>query len=304
MASEWFEKFRQERSRSALDHVIAEHWPMVLAVCRRYFVDPHDAEDAAQETFLKLVRHVDRITGNVSAWLSATAKTTCIDLLRKRKRHHARALETELLELTPREASDRQTVSWSMLLNRLDEAMSEVDPWARDLIVERFLRQTPLRVLAGQNNTSTATMSRRCAQALRQLGSTFEDMGLPAPDDTTLITWLQQVDPSVGSGNGSDGQELLHGEWPQHDAMARFRPGAEVPSPPGWDRPIRVGVLISWHNWSQPIFLGLFATPHETLCGMRYVNHPAMSCSPSSIRTHRAWVSLSNRFASTNSAVD
>lgn len=271
--SDLLERFRTDRSREAMDRLIAEYWPMVLSVCRRYFAQPQDAEDAAQETFLKLMRNVDKVHGNVAAWLSATARTTSIDLLRKRRRRSA-AYDTQVLaEVTP--TSDAtESIGWSMLFDRLDEAMASIDAPSRELIVERFFRQTPLRVLAGRCDASVATMSRRTAEALRQLGAVFADMGVEPPDAEALAGWLQRIDPSKQIGNGCDGQLLHAGDWAEVDPMRRFQPTHGTPMPDNWTRPIRVGVLTSWENWRRPNVAGLFSLPEDTNYALRFVQHP------------------------------
>jgi RNA polymerase sigma factor (sigma-70 family) len=271
--SDLLQRFRTDRSREAMDRLIAEYWPVVLSVCRRYFAQPADAEDAAQETFVKLIRRVDQIHGNVAAWLSATARTTSIDLLRRRNRRAA-SYDTQVLgEMTAR-ADNAATVSWSMLFERLDEAMASIDPSRRDVIVERFFRQTPLRVLAGQNNTSVATMSRRTAEALRQLGEVFRDMGVEPPDAEALAGWLQRIDPAKRMGNGCDGQHLHAGDWAEVDPMRRFRPTHGTPMPEGWTRPIRVGVMMSWENWRRPWRTTYYSTAEEGAYPLRFLQHP------------------------------
>ncbi len=71
-----------------LSTIYAEHYRHVLRVCRRFFRQPEDAEDAAAEVFLKLHRVLDTRDEAVPfrPWVSQVAGRHCIDKLRRRKR--------------------------------------------------------------------------------------------------------------------------------------------------------------------------------------------------------------------------
>lgn len=60
----------------------------VYAICRRYFGNPADAEDAAQEAFLTLLRRAESFSGRArfSTWMYRVTTNACNDLARKRAR--------------------------------------------------------------------------------------------------------------------------------------------------------------------------------------------------------------------------
>jgi RNA polymerase sigma-70 factor (ECF subfamily) len=60
---------------------------MVLRVAYRMLGSRDDAEDAAQEVFLRLHRHFERIdlAGAVQSWLYKTTMNVCYDLIRRRR---------------------------------------------------------------------------------------------------------------------------------------------------------------------------------------------------------------------------
>lgn len=69
---------------SALDELVRAYYPDILRYCRRHSPDEASAEDAAQETFLKAVRHLDAhaFRGRFRAWLYKIAANTCADRCR------------------------------------------------------------------------------------------------------------------------------------------------------------------------------------------------------------------------------
>ena len=74
----------------------------VLRLCFTYMRNRTDAEDAAQETFLKVWRNLDRFEGrngcSPKSWIMRIACNTCRDQLRKSwRKHEERSLTPENL---------------------------------------------------------------------------------------------------------------------------------------------------------------------------------------------------------------
>lgn len=69
----------------AADELIAMFYPEILRYCLWHAPNRSLAEDAAQETFLKVIRYFDRYThkGQFKAFLYQVAANTCIDMRRK-----------------------------------------------------------------------------------------------------------------------------------------------------------------------------------------------------------------------------
>ena len=56
---------------------------MVYGTCLRVTRNVHDAEDAAQECFLRLLKRGDTITTSAAGWLHTTAVHCSVGLIRK-----------------------------------------------------------------------------------------------------------------------------------------------------------------------------------------------------------------------------
>lgn len=88
---EIFRKIEQGDS-GGLDELVSLYYPEILRYCRWHTPDQATAEDAAQETFLKAVRHFDRYVhkGRFKAFLYQIAANTCVDMWRKRNQRPCR----------------------------------------------------------------------------------------------------------------------------------------------------------------------------------------------------------------------
>jgi len=70
------EEFVLRRSDAAFAALVVRHGPMVLAVCRRFLANAHDAEDAFQTTFLVLARKAGHLGRRelLANWLYGVAR--------------------------------------------------------------------------------------------------------------------------------------------------------------------------------------------------------------------------------------
>lgn len=61
---------------------------LVWAIIRTYRLEPMDAHDVAQTTWLRLVENIDRLVDprRVGAWLATTARRECLQVLRQSRR--------------------------------------------------------------------------------------------------------------------------------------------------------------------------------------------------------------------------
>lgn len=103
----------------------------VFVTCFKVLRDRRDAEDASQETWIKVWRNIaaNRYQeGNTKGWLSVIATNTCRDMLRSRKTNLTLIEEIEGYEYPPpdRIVADRDTIR---------RALAELKPRDQALMV-------------------------------------------------------------------------------------------------------------------------------------------------------------------------
>lgn len=81
---------------AAFEALVREHAPRVRALCSSVLKDAAEAEDAAQEAFLKAWRKRDGFDGRASfgTWVHRIAVNACLDRLRAGARRRSRSLES------------------------------------------------------------------------------------------------------------------------------------------------------------------------------------------------------------------
>lgn len=81
--------------------IYERHTDTVRRVCRRMLSNPQDAEEAFQETFLKVYRALGRFNGRyqLGAWITRIATNVCLDQIRSKARHPVKSVEPESLDV-------------------------------------------------------------------------------------------------------------------------------------------------------------------------------------------------------------
>ncbi|MEM8737943.1 MAG: sigma-70 family RNA polymerase sigma factor [Planctomycetota bacterium] len=266
------ERFLQGGDAALFNTFVEQHWPLVISVCRAQLHDEHEAEDAAQETFLKLARHRESIRGNVVAWLTTTARTTSIDRLRRLIRERRRREQWTYSAARAAATPDTQVVAHAARAH-LPEALLELDTDAAELLIQRYVHHKPLRVIAKDVKpwgVSIATLSRRAAEAVEQLAIVLEGMGVFGAGDLPLAAYLADL-----RGPDSGGfAEAYTGDAGLVQSVSF--PGREATPFPGWTRPMRLGVSLSHQNHARLSRMG-FQTPlsYQTRATW-WIDHPGV----------------------------
>lgn len=107
--------------QSAWDLLVERHVGLLWSIARGYRLNTADAADAVQNTWLRLVEHLDRIAEpeRLAGWLATTARRECVHVLRRAGRERPGG-SAELLEQLPNGAP---ALDAGLLLDERDAAL-------------------------------------------------------------------------------------------------------------------------------------------------------------------------------------
>ena len=158
---------------AAMDQLLRRHYDRVHAVCRRIAGASRDADDAAQEAMIRVVRHLDRFDGrsSFSTWIYRIATNTALDELRKRRRRpqlhvvddddHARPeIADEIAHRRVDAVADRITI---------DDALAELPDEFRAAVVMRDVGDLDYTEIAAALDVPVGTVKSRIARGRRLL---------------------------------------------------------------------------------------------------------------------------------------
>lgn len=155
---------------TAFDQIIINHERRVISLAWRMLGNREDARDAAQETFLRVYRYLDRFdpAQDFSGWLYRIAVNVCRDLARKRRGNHF-SLEAEVESGAIVEpVSPHNTESAALLAQEhaiLLRALSTLSEKERAAIVLRDLEGLPTEEVARILGSSPTTVRSQISAA-------------------------------------------------------------------------------------------------------------------------------------------
>ena len=138
----------------------------------RYLLrDPHEAEDAVQEAFLRAIRHFDGFRGGDGrAWLLSIVRNACFTQLRRRRSGGDKVEFDEAIHSPEREGSEPEAdLESSLAADSVREGLERLAAEFREVIVLREMEGLSYKEIAQVAGVPIGTVMSRLARARRQL---------------------------------------------------------------------------------------------------------------------------------------
>jgi RNA polymerase sigma-70 factor (ECF subfamily) len=150
----------------AFGELLIRHQSAVYGFARRFLADAQEAEDVAQETFLRLYRVSGHFRPDAAlrTFLLRIAKNLCIDQLRKKR--------PELMEELPEAASDEtplDLLEGAIEMDRLEKAIDKLPANQRSAVLLRHGEQLSYRRVAEVMDLSVGAVESLLVRARRTL---------------------------------------------------------------------------------------------------------------------------------------
>jgi RNA polymerase sigma-70 factor (ECF subfamily) len=143
----------QRGDKWAFDSIYRRYSSRVEALCQRMLRDPQEAQDAAQEVFIRVYRGLPRFNGQyrLGPWIKRIATNVCLDQLRSQNRRLCDSAPSDVLE--DRVGAHPDEVPEEALLRRVDgvrvhETLASLAPLHRRALTMRGLEGRDYRDIA------------------------------------------------------------------------------------------------------------------------------------------------------------
>jgi RNA polymerase sigma-70 factor (ECF subfamily) len=174
---------RPRRDREAAFHeLVSRYHRRLFAVCVRVLGSADDAEDAVQETFVKLARHAEGFRGDaqLSTWLYRVARNVCLDRLRYERRRPSTPVDD--LTTTGHEPSEGDGVDARIETMAVRDALAQLDERSRQLLLLVTVDGLSYAEAAEVVDLPIGTIKSRVSRARVRLG----ELLAAEPDDDEL----------------------------------------------------------------------------------------------------------------------
>jgi len=161
-------RFQQEGDESSFEALFLRHYDMVYGVLYRLTGTPQEAQDLAQEVFLKLSHRPLKHNDNIAGWLYRVAVNTGYNQLRSNsrrwKREQAAVENTEAPRLTEDEVAARETQ------RHVRAALAKIKPRDAKLLILREMgfQYNEMAEIVGVAPGSVGTLLARAQKAFEK----------------------------------------------------------------------------------------------------------------------------------------
>ena len=166
------QRWTRHRDADAFTELVDRHGGMVYGACRRVLGDIHEAQDAAQESFMELMRAPHAITASLPGWLHTVAVRRSLDRIKQSQRRRQRE------EAFAARAGAAAEAAPDDLLAVVDEAIAAQPDLYRVPIVLRFLEGRTHAEIGAQLGVAESTVRHRIEKGVEQVRETLRKRGV------------------------------------------------------------------------------------------------------------------------------
>lgn len=145
------------------DCMARQMFTLALSILKSYA----DAEDAMQETFLKVIQSINtyRKNGNARAWLLSITRNTAIDIMRK-KNNSLCVEDTAFVSKESKDFAEKIAI---------EDALMTLDREDREIVVLKIVSGLKFREISQLTELPLTTVQKRYQRALKKLKTQLKD---------------------------------------------------------------------------------------------------------------------------------
>ena len=168
----------------AFTQLIQRYERAVYNLCYRMLGNPNEAEDAAQEAFLRAYKAIRRYDPGrkFSTWVMSIASNYCIDQLRKKRLLTLSFDEMPYLDISDRRPGPEGTLLRGEMETDVRELLAELGDTDRAAVIMRYWHELSYDEIAEALRLTNSAVKSRLHRARRALAAAWDTQtGQPVP---------------------------------------------------------------------------------------------------------------------------
>ncbi len=167
----------QKGDPGAFTDLVEEHQIAVYNLCYRMLGDPYEAEDAAQETFLRAYKAMKTYDGerSFSTWILSIAAHYCIDQLRRKRLNVTRFEDKPNLDFPDPGPNPEESLHENEQQRRIRSLLNVLSETDRAAVIMFYWYEFSYEEIASALNLSVSAVKSRMHRARVKLAKTWRD---------------------------------------------------------------------------------------------------------------------------------
>ena len=167
----------QKGNAEAFTELVDAHQNAVYNLCFRMLGDPYEAEDAAQETFLrafKSMKSYDRKRSFIT-WVLSIAAHYCIDQLRRKRLNVTHFEDTPYLEISDPRPNPEAQLTDSEQQDRVRSLLNVLSETDKAIVIMFYWHEFSYEEIAAALDLSNSAVKSRIHRARTQMAKSWMD---------------------------------------------------------------------------------------------------------------------------------
>lgn len=180
-------RWQRDQDAEAFATLVSRYSGLVYGTCRRMLGNPHDAQDAAQQCFMRLAHADASSISYLGGWLHRVAANLCRDHVKtevRRRRHERAYAET---------APDAVESPWDDLQQHIDEAIEALPEGSRYAIQAHFLEGRTHEDIARELNITRSGVTHRIERGIKQVREALRERGVLVGVPGLMVSMQQHL---------------------------------------------------------------------------------------------------------------
>jgi RNA polymerase sigma factor (sigma-70 family) len=160
-----------------ISNLYSTYYKRLLHLSYSITKDRHLAEDVVQETFIKVMNHLDSIqdVNKLPAWLRVVTKRTAIDILRTKQNDLPMEQDLLMNSVNDMNQTVEEIVGITLLLEEAEEKIRSLNCIYQDIMMLKIKHELREQEIANQLNIKLSSVKTRIHRARKYLLKEFRD---------------------------------------------------------------------------------------------------------------------------------
>jgi RNA polymerase sigma factor (sigma-70 family) len=195
--SELINEFIEDNKSKAFEEIVLRYQKIVYNACFKILRNPTDAEDAAQATFLTLIKKAKSLKNKnlLSGWLYKVAACISKNMIRTKinlkNREEKYVMENnKFLNIISNQSETKKIKVLDENSALIQEAIAALPEGYRTPIISRYFEEKPVKEIAGELGVTINVITTRINRAITKLRKKINRKGIVGISTIMLIKYL------------------------------------------------------------------------------------------------------------------